>query len=259
MAWKACARRSTQRAPGVSRIIDGIGHAPPGVLAFAAARSTERAIAVHALLIIVVSLLFVATPLEAAPAQSREEAAQALAQPDPGARRDAAIRLGEVGTMADVRLLVRTLRDADDDTRESAEQAIWHIWARSGDESVDRLYAVGVHQMEEGELRQGIATFTRIIEQKPEFAEAWNKRATLYFMLGELRKSLADCDEVVKRNPYHFGALAGYTQIYIRLEYYDRALDYARRALEVNPNMEGVRRNLMLLERLQEQRRQQMI
>ena len=209
--------------------------------------------------IVFMSLFVVATSLEAAQEQSRDEAVQALAQPDASARRDAASRLGEVGTMADVRALVRALRDADEDTRENAEQALWRIWARSGDESVDRLYAVGIHQMEEGELRQGIATFTRIIEQRPEFAEAWNKRATLYFMLGDLRKSLADCDEVMKRNPYHFGALAGYAQIYIRLEYYDRALDYARRALEVNPNMEGVRRNLMLLERLQEQRRQQMI
>jgi tetratricopeptide (TPR) repeat protein len=214
---------------------------------------------VRTLPIVFMSLFVVATSLEAAQEQSRDEAVQALAQPDASARRDAASRLGEVGTMADVRALVRALRDADEDTRENAEQALWRIWARSGDESVDRLYAVGIHQMEEGELRQGIATFTRIIEQRPEFAEAWNKRATLYFMLGDLRKSLADCDEVMKRNPYHFGALAGYAQIYIRLEYYDRALDYARRALEVNPNMEGVRRNLMLLERLQEQRRQQMI
>jgi tetratricopeptide (TPR) repeat protein len=214
---------------------------------------------VRTLPIAFVSLFVVATSLEAAQEQSRDVAVQALAQPDASARRDAASRLGEVGTMADVRALVRALRDADEDTRENAEQALWRIWARSGDESVDRLYAVGIHQMEEGELRQGIATFTRIIEQRPEFAEAWNKRATLYFMLGDLRKSLADCDEVMKRNPYHFGALAGYAQIYIRLEYYDRALDYARRALEVNPNMEGVRRNLMLLERLQEQRRQQMI
>jgi tetratricopeptide (TPR) repeat protein len=214
---------------------------------------------VRTLPILFMSLSVVATSLEAAHEQSRDEAVQALAQPDASARRDAASRLGEVGTMADVRALVRALRDADEDTRENAEQALWRIWARSGDESVDRLYAVGVHQMEEGELPKGIATFTRIIEQKPEFAEAWNKRATLYFMLGDLRKSLADCDEVMKRNPYHFGALAGYAQIYIRLEYYDRALDYARRALEVNPNMEGVRRNLMLLERLQEQRRQQMI
>jgi len=219
----------------------------------------RRALETRTIAFVLVTLFAVAGPLEAAETQTRDEALRALAQPDVHARRDAASRLGEVGTMDDVRLLVRTLRDPDDDTRETAERALWRIWARSGDEAVDRLYAVGIHQMEEGELRQSIATFTRIIEQKPEFAEAWNKRATLYFMTGDLRKSLADCDEVMKRNPWHFGALAGYTQIYIQLEYYDRALDYARRALEVNPNMEGVRRSLMLLEHVQEQRRQHMI
>ena len=139
------------------------------------------------------------------------------------------------------------------------EQAMWRIFGRSGDPEVDRLYESGVRQMEAGDLRQSIATFTRVIERKPDFAEGWNKRATLYFMAGDLRKSLADCDEVIKRNPYHFGALAGYAQIYIRLEYYDRALEYSRRALAVNPNMEGVKRNLLLLERLQEERRRQMI
>jgi len=161
--------------------------------------------------------------------------------------------------MADVRALVRALRDDDQETRANAELSLWRIWARSGDATIDRLYQSGIHQMEEGDLREAIATFTQIIERKPAFAEAWNKRATLYFMLGELRKSLADCDEVMKRNPYHFGALAGYTQIYIRLEYYDRALDYARRALEVNPNMEGVRQSLEVLEHVREQRRQQTI
>jgi len=190
---------------------------------------------------------------------SREAAVRALAQPDASARREAASRLGEIGTMAEARALVRALKDSDAETRENAERALWQIWSRSGDAEVDELYTVGIHQMEEGELADAIATFTRIIGRKPDFAEAWNKRATLYFLTGELRKSLADCDEVMKRNPYHFGALAGYSQIYIRLEYYDRALDYARRALEVNPNMEGVRRSLMLLEHVREQRRQQMI
>ena len=174
-------------------------------------------------------------------------------------RREGVNRLGEVGTMADATLLVNALRDADEDVRARAEQAMWRIWARSGDQEVDRLYQAGVEQMSAGDLRQSIATFTHIIELKPDFAEGWNKRATLYFLAGELRKSLADCDEVMKRNPYHFGALSGYALIYTQLEYYDRALEYSRRALEVNPNMDGVRRNIELLERLLEQRRNRMI
>ncbi len=197
--------------------------------------------------------------LAGSPAQSqvinREQATQSLSQPDAQTRRDAATRLGEVGTMADVPPLLGALRDPDADTRDQAEQALWRIWARSGDPEVDRLYQTGIEQMNAGNLQQSIVTFTRIVELKPDFAEGWNKRATLYFLVGDLRKSLADCDEVMKRNPYHFGALSGYALIYARLEYYERALDYSRRALEVNPNMAGVRQNIELLQRLLEERR----
>jgi len=211
----------------------------------------------RALLSVLMSIVVLVGAAAHAQGQSREEAARALSEADSGLRSAAASRLGEIGTMADVPLLVGALRDVDGDTRENAEQAMWRIFGRSGDADVDLLFETGVRQMGAGELRQGIATFTRAIERKPDFAEAWNKRATLYFMTGELRKSLADCDEVIKRNPYHFGALAGYVQIYIRLEYYDRALEYSRRAIAVNPNMEGVRRNMLLLERLQQERRRQ--
>lgn len=203
-------------------------------------------------------LLLTGTPAQSQ-GLSREQAVQSLSHADAQTRRDAVGRLGEVGSMADVTLLVEALRDPDEDIRDRAEQALWRIWSRSGDPEVDRLYQTGIEQMNAGDLQQSIATFTRIIKLKPDFAEGWNKRATLYFLAGDWRKSLADCDEVVKRNPYHFGALAGYALIYIRLEYYERALEYSRRALEVNPNLEGVRRNVDLLERLLEQRRRQMI
>jgi tetratricopeptide (TPR) repeat protein len=214
---------------------------------------------VNALLTALVSFLLLSGTAAQAQGLGREQAARALAQGDTQMRRDAASQLGAVGTMADATLLVNALRDADEDVRDRAEQAMWRIWARSGDEEVDRLYRAGVEQMNAGDLRQSIATFTRIIELKPDFAEGWNKRATLYFLVGDFRRSLADCDEVMKRNPYHFGALAGYAQIYVRLEYFDRALEYSQRALKVNPNMDGVRRNIDLIERLLEQRRRKMI
>jgi tetratricopeptide (TPR) repeat protein len=189
----------------------------------------------------------------------REQALQSLSRSSPEVRRDAAARLGDVGTMADMPPLVRTLHDPDEDTRDAAQQAMWSIWARSGDPVIDRLYESGVEQMNAGDLRQAIVTFTRIIGLKPDFAEAWNKRATLYFLAGDLRSSLGDCDEVMKRNPYHFGALAGYAQIYAQLEYYERALEYSHRALDINPNLGGVRRNIEVLERLLKERRGRMI
>jgi tetratricopeptide (TPR) repeat protein len=205
------------------------------------------------------TLLFLACPADSAPPLSREQSRQSLSHADVQMRRNAAHRLGEIGVMSDSAALQRALRDADEGTRENAEHAMWQIWERSGDPQIDRLYRTGVEQMNGGELRKAIATFTRIVELKPDFAEGWNKRATLYFLAGEYRKSLADCAQVIKRNPDHFGALAGYGQIYLRLEDYARALDYFRRALEVNPNMDSVKLNILLLEQLLEQRRMNMI
>jgi len=214
---------------------------------------------VHALLIIFVSMLLLPGPTAQAGELSREQAVKQLSHVTAQARREATARLGEVGIMADVPALLKALRDSDEDTRQRADQAIWRIWARSGNQEVDALYETGIEQMNAGSLQQAIVTFTRIIELKPDFAEGWNKRATLYFLVGDLHKSLADCDEVMKRNPYHFGALSGYALIYTRLEYYDRALEYSRRALEVNPNLDGVKQNIGLLEHLLAQRRKQMI
>jgi tetratricopeptide (TPR) repeat protein len=171
---------------------------------------------------------------------SREQALTDLSREDVEARRRAAAALGEVGRMEDVPALVQALRDRDGIVRALAENSLWGVWSHSGDPEVDALFELGVEQMN---LRQGPAAvdiFTRIIEKKPEFAEGWNKRATVYFLMGEYDKSLRDCDEVMKRNPSHFGALAGYGQIYLRLGRPERALPYFERALAVNPNMDGV-------------------
>lgn len=171
---------------------------------------------------------------------SREQALTDLSREDVEARRRAAAALGEVGRMEDVPALVQALRDRDDIVRALAENSLWGVWSHSGDPEVDALFELGVEQMN---LRQGpsaVDIFTRIIEKKPEFAEGWNKRATVYFLMGEYDKSLRDCDEVMKRNPSHFGALAGYGQIYLRLGRPERALPYFERALAVNPNMDGV-------------------
>ena len=214
---------------------------------------------VHNALTFLLPLLFLVGGADAAQALSREQALKSLSRAEVQMRRQAASRLGEVGVMRDTPALLQALRDADDATRENAEQAIWRIWARSGDARVDKLYRAGVEQMSSGELRKSIATFTRIIELKPGFAEGWNKRATLYFLAGEYRKSLADCAQVIRRNPYHFGALAGYGQIYLRIEDYAHSLEYFRRALEVNPNMDSVKLNILLLEQLIEQRRRNMV
>ena len=179
---------------------------------------------------------------------NHEQAFRSLASADVATRRAGAAGLAEVGRMSDVPALVKALRDRDDETRTIAEAAIWEIWGRSGDAGIDELYRKGLQLMQFGAAREAIQVFTLIISQKPAFAEGWNKRATLYYSIGEYQKSLHDCDEVLKRNPMHFGALAGYGLIYLQLDQPDRAVDYFKRALKINPNMDGVAQSIERLE-----------
>ena len=172
-----------------------------------------------------------------------------------GRRAEAVAWIANHGHMADQTLLLKRLRDEDEDVRGLAEQGLWRLWSHSGDAAVDRLMAAGVEQMQAARFREAIATFSEVIRRKPAFAEGWNKRATVYFLSGDYRRSLADCNEVLKRNPQHFGALSGYGQIYYQLEQHDKALDYWRRALEVNPNMPGVELNIQGVKELLKQKR----
>ena len=128
-----------------------------------------------------------------------------------------------------------------------------------GRPEIDRLFAIGVEQMNARQGEQAVETFSEIIRRKPEFAEGWNKRATVYYLLGEYQKSLADCDEVMKRNPYHFGALSGYGMIYLQLDQPAIALEYFERALRVNPNLESTRQTIEMLKTLLIQRRKDTI
>ena len=207
-------------------------------------------------LAIALACLVPAVPTAAAePHLTRAQARAALKNADPQERRRGALGLGLAGRMEDVPMLVAALRDTDEVVREIAEEALWTVWSRSGDARVDELFKRGVSEMNAEHFNEAIATFTRIIELKPDFAEGWNKRATAYYLAGEYRRSLADCDQVMKRNPQHFGALSGYGQIYLQLDRPDKALEYFRRALAVNPNMDAVQSMVERLEELEARRR----
>jgi tetratricopeptide (TPR) repeat protein len=174
------------------------------------------------------------------PRPSREQALRDLGSTDIEARRLSAAWMGELGRPADLPALFKALRDQDDLVRALTENSIWQVWSRSGDAKVDGLFATGVEQMNHGQAQAAIDTFTEIIRLKPDFAEGWNKRATVYFLIGEYDKSLRDCDEVIKRNPQHWGALSGYGQIYLQLDKPEQALAYFQHALAVNPNLQQI-------------------
>ncbi|HYR34270.1 MAG TPA: tetratricopeptide repeat protein [Burkholderiales bacterium] len=157
--------------------------------------------------------------------------------------------------MTDAPLLHERLRDESALVREYAEDGLWALWSRSGDGAIDKLMARGVDEMQAGNHKAAIATFSEVVKRKPEFAEGWNKRATVHYLAGDYKRSIADCDQVLKRNPGHFGALSGLGQIYYQLERYDESLAWFRKALEVNPNMVGVELNIKGIERLLQERR----
>jgi len=199
-------------------------------------------------------------PGRAAAEPTRQEAREALrALADVETRRAAALWLGQKGLMDDAPALVQALRDQDPLVRTSAEQALWQVWSRSGDDEVDGLLALGIEQMSAREGDAAVETFSRVIARRPDFAEGWNKRATVHYLLGAYAKSLADCDEVLKRNPHHFGALSGYGMIYLQLDQPARALEYFERALAVNPNLSSVVDTVEMLKRLLSQRRKDTI
>jgi tetratricopeptide (TPR) repeat protein len=211
-------------------------------------------------LAVVLACLIPALPAAAdSPAPSRVQALAALRKSDPQERRRGALGLEAVGRMDDAPALIAALRDADELVRAIAEGALWAVWSRSGDARIDDLLKRGVAQMRGEHFGESIATFTRVIELKPDFAEGWNKRATAYFLAGEYRRSLADCDEVIKRNPQHFGALSGYGQIYLQLGQPEKAIEYFRRALEVNPNLDQLQSVIEALEAAEARRRQRSI
>lgn len=100
-------------------------------------------------------------------------------------------------------------------TAESAEAAqpveaeIWKIWRETGDPAADRLIAAGVIAMNAGQYDLALQTFDRLVKTKPDFAEGWNKRATLLYLLGRYPDSVADIAKVLALEPRHFGALSG--------------------------------------------------
>jgi tetratricopeptide (TPR) repeat protein len=193
--------------------------------------------------------------------QAGEESAllQRLRAGTPAERREAAGRLGEIGTGAATGELARALRDGDREVRDRAQAALWAIWQRSGNAEVDRLLEQGIGMVGDGRFRDAVSVFDEVIARDPTFAEGWNKRATVYYLMGEYDRSLADCEEVIRRNPIHFGALSGFGLIYLRKGDLERAAQYFERALAVNPNLETIETVLEELQELLEQRRRQAI
>jgi len=98
-----------------------------------------------------------------------------------------------------------------------------------------------------------LARFSRLIERDPTFAEAWNRRATLYYLMGNFDASVRDIQETLAREPRHFGALSGLGLINSALERWDSAVKAYEEALRVNPFLPGAKKNVEDLRKKLEQ------
>ncbi len=139
-----------------------------------------------------------------------------------------------------------TLKGEDRTLAATAEAMLWSLWCRSGNSETEKLFRAGVEAMQRHELAEAESLFTDVIELVPDFAEGWNKRATMRYMAQNFEGSIADCRETVRRNPNHFAAFSGQGLCHMSLGQYDEAAVCFRKALGIHPQMKAVRHNLSL-------------
>ena len=147
------------------------------------------------------------------------------------------------------KLFARLHKASDEQAAKATEEKIWELWARSDSSTAEVLLGQAVVAMNAAENAASLEILDRIVAAYPSYAEAWNKRATLQFMLGNYNASLRDIDKVLDLEPRHFGALAGRGMIYQRQEKWGPALEAFREALKMNPNMLGVKNAIQELEK----------
>jgi tetratricopeptide (TPR) repeat protein len=123
---------------------------------------------------------------------------------------------------------------------QTLEQAIWEQWVMVPDPGHRQLMFRGIAEMQQQELQNAAATFTKLIEVAPELSEAWNKRATVWWLLGDFQASVADICETVKREPRHFGAYSGLGMIRAERGEHARAAAAFELAKKWNPHIVGV-------------------
>ena len=130
---------------------------------------------------------------------------------------------------------------------------IWRIWSEHHKEDINILFNDGENAMYKKDYEIALASFNKIVELAPNYAAGWNKRATVYFLMGDYHASLADIEKTLKLEPRHFGALSGRGQCYFELQKFQSALNAFEAALEVNPWLYDVSRNIEIMKKLLDQ------
>lgn len=131
--------------------------------------------------------------------------------------------------------LLNDLKNPDELTRQEATEELWRIWFHQKGASGLEILSQSQALIEAGQIDAAEAVLTDLVQDQPDFAEAWNRRAVLYYLQKQYRRSLGDCQRVVELNPAHFGALHGMGLSHAALGEYAAAIQAFRRALEIQP------------------------
>ena len=137
------------------------------------------------------------------------------------------------------------------------EQKIWEIWStHPNDQELTKRLEEGSNLVRNKQLSKAINIFTEVIDLDPKWAEAWNKRATVLYMIGDYKASQNDIDMVLELEKRHFGALAGQGLVNIKLENYEKAIESYEKAQEIYPAMQSPQ---IMIKQIEELIKQQLI
>jgi len=164
---------------------------------------------------------------------------------------------GVLGDQRDQRLdsLFAQLAQASDlQTTSTLESRIWKIWLEHPKPRIHEMMRWGVQAMQAQDYQTALKLFDALVKAAPEFAEGWNKRASVRFLVGDNAGSIADIQETLALEPRHFGALSGLGMIYTRQERWFEAMATYEQALRIHPQLVGVRHAIKeLQQRLRKQ------
>ena len=131
------------------------------------------------------------------------------------------------------------------------EMKIWNIWStHPTQEKLTQSLAKGSNLMSKGELVSAYKIFSTIVESEPDWAEGWNKRATVLYLMGRYHESLSDIDEVLKRESRHFGALSGQGLVHIELKSYEKAIKSYEAVKKIYPFLSSAKVMIPQLKKL---------
>ncbi len=126
---------------------------------------------------------------------------------------------------------------------------IWIIWRETSNDVARAFMRAGMRDMTHEHYDEALEAFNTVVQVAPHFAEGWNARATLLYLMGDYPGSVADIRRTLELEPRHFGAWSGLGLIYMSLEQDRAALEAFNKALELNPHLTGSRRNADLMKR----------